>query len=168
MYREMGDIKEAKEVKKTYRTMAIHLAIPTIIKPSLRSGLSGRKAQARPVMNSGAIIQFKPIEMIICIQIFLSLKTKWSVSYRTLHKIGYIMTSKPTAMGTETSTKVDCCRAGPVAGTRLERMIPRAMARMIHNGRNRSRIERPLSGVTFDAAHEPVVQDVAGRLISFH
>lgn len=45
-------------------------------------------------------------------------------------------------MGTETPTNFPLCRAGPVLGTKLPRMIPIAMARKIHIAKNRSRIPR--------------------------
>lgn len=58
------------------------------------------------------------------------------------------MTKSPTAMGTETPTKVDCWRAGPVEGTKLPRRMPMAIARMIQTTRKRSRKERALRGGT--------------------
>jgi len=49
-------------------------------------------------------------------------------------------------MGALTPTNVPRWRAGPVSGTRLARMMPMAMARMIQITRKRSRKERPLNG----------------------
>jgi hypothetical protein len=56
------------------------------------------------------------------------------------------MTSRPTAIGALTPTNVPRCSAGPVEGTRLARIMPMAMARMIQITRKRSRKERPLKG----------------------
>lgn len=49
-------------------------------------------------------------------------------------------------MGIETPTNVPFWRAGPVDGTRLARIMPRAIERMIQITRKRSRKERALKG----------------------
>lgn len=48
-------------------------------------------------MMRGAMIQFKKMLKSIWIQISRSRKTRWRVSNLTLHRIGYIITSSPTA-----------------------------------------------------------------------
>lgn len=85
-------------------TIAMHLAKPTRMRPSLKPSLSGRKAHDRPSIKKGAMIQLTKMLNAICIQMSLFRKAWCSVSNLTLHRIGYIMISKPIAMGTETPT----------------------------------------------------------------
>lgn len=54
-------------------------------------------------------------------------------------------------MGRLTPTNWPFCNAGPVEGTRFPKMMPMAMASMIHITRNRSRNDRPLRGGTSTA-----------------
>jgi hypothetical protein len=95
--------------------MAMHRASPTSINPSRSAPLSGRKAQARPsyskstpiqqesedraqhTITSGAIIQFTTTLNKICTHISLFPNTLCKLSYLTLQRIGYIITSNPTA-----------------------------------------------------------------------
>lgn len=56
------------------------------------------------------------------------------------------MTRRPTAIGMETPMNVPFCKAGPVDGTSLASIMPKAMERMIHITRNRSKNERALKG----------------------
>ncbi|KAJ6438195.1 bZIP transcription factor domain-containing protein [Purpureocillium lavendulum] len=85
-----------------------------------------------------------------------------SDSYRTLQRMGYIMTSKPTAaernspIGTETPTKVPFCSALSVLGAKLPMMMPTAMARKIQTARYRSSHPRDLNA---DAFMAPGLQD---------
>lgn len=80
------------------------------------------------------------------------------VSYRTLHRMGYIITSKPTAthyehvvkhhnmqtedppIGIETPTNFPRCNDLSISGTKFPSIIPIPMARKIQRARNRSRI----------------------------
>lgn len=90
-------------------------ANPTSTRPSRRPGSSGRKAQASAsykistlshqelcfaarTMRKGATIQFTRMLKPTCIQSCLDRKALCSVSYSTLHKIGYIITSRPIAV----------------------------------------------------------------------
>ena len=84
--------------------------------------------------------------MAICFHSSRFLNNRCRVSKRTLHRIGYIITSRPTAMGALTPTNVPRCSAGPVSGTRFARMMPIAIARMIQTTRKRSRKDNPLNG----------------------
>ena len=89
--------------------------------------------------------------------------------------MGYIITNNPTAIllispslhftslkfgngrgeqpiGTLTPTNCPFCNAGPVFGTKFPRMIPIAMARKIHNARNRSSQPRALKAEVLDVS----------------
>lgn len=55
-------------------------------------------------------------------------------------------------IGTETPTNWPFCKAGPVFGTKLPRMIPIAMARKIHIAKKRSRRPR-LENIDFFATY---------------
>jgi hypothetical protein len=68
-----------------------------------------------------------------------------------LHRIGYIMTSNPTAMGIETPTNFPFCKAGPVLGTKLPNIIPMAIAKKIHRARKRSNQPRLLKAEVLGA-----------------
>jgi hypothetical protein len=127
------------------------------------------RAQTKHTITSGAITQFTTTLNKICVQISLFPNTLCNVSYRTLHRIGYIITSKPTAtiskhqqfipplgrkrnnipIGTLTPTNFPFCNAGPVFGTKFPRIIPTAIARKIHRARNRSSQPRLLKMDSF-------------------
>ena len=105
----------------------------------------------------------------ICFHIARCERSSCKDSYRTLHKIGYIITSRPTAVqtlvsapldqnpelsspmrweipiGTDTPTNLPRCSAGPAFGTKFPKMIPTTMAKNIHSARNRSRMPSPLN-----------------------
>jgi len=101
-------------------TIAIQRANPTSTSPSRRPGSSGRKAHARAsccklascldgdthqalgrlaalTIKNGAMIQLSNMLKPIWIQSCFDRKAWCKVSYLTLHRIGYIMTSKPIA-----------------------------------------------------------------------
>lgn len=144
----------------------MHRAMPTKMRPSRRSWRSGRKAHAKPTMKRGAIIQFRTKEMAIWIQSAREFSKRWSVSKRTLQRIGYIITRSPMArvcqscllevfdldfpfhipIGMLTPINSPLCNAGPTESTVLPKIIPIAMASTIHITRNRSRNDNPLSG----------------------
>jgi len=107
----------------------------------------------------------------ICTQIFRSRKARWRVSYRTLHKIGYIITSNPMAqteiissessqrigpccspMGTDTPTNFPFCKAGPVFGTKFPKIMPMAIANKIQSAKNRSSRPKLLKADIFAAS----------------
>lgn len=103
------------------------------------------------------MIQLTNILKAICFQISRVRNTWCKLSYRTLHKIGYIMTRRPTAVvelvskislrslsanhspiGIDTPTNFPFCSAGPVLGTKFPNKIPTTIARNIHTARKRS------------------------------
>jgi hypothetical protein len=104
--------------------MAMHRAIPTSIKPSRRPLSSGRKAHAsancvgrqlqmgnivdEPTMKRGAMIQLMTRLKAIWIQRAFSRNDRCKVSYLTLHKIGYIMTSRPIAYNKSVRLSLNC------------------------------------------------------------
>src|SRR5579859_5192836 len=69
-------------------------------------------------------------------------------SYFTFASTGYIIHSKPMAIGSETVSNLMESRAGPKLGKTLPRPIPTAIARNIHSGRKRSNVDnRPATPV---------------------
>jgi hypothetical protein len=132
-----------------------------------------RERESRLTISKGATIQLAMMLKPICIHNCFSRKALWSVSYRTLQRIGYIMTSNPTAMGsriisngqaglrnsqcrslpigTETPTNFPRCNADPVLGTKLPSRIPMMMASRIHRARSRSSQPRALKAETFSS-----------------
>lgn len=124
-------------------------------------------------MTRGATIQLTTMLKAIWIQILRSRKTWCSVSYLTLHRIGYIMTSSPIAnnvsghlgkirqqhdipIGTDTPTNFPFCSAGPVLGTKLPRMMPIAIAKRIHTARKRSSHPKLLNAEVFSPVRSMV------------
>ena len=137
------------------RTMAMHRASPTKMSPSRKPDLSGKNAQDKASMRKGAMIQLTKTLKAIWIQISRFLNAWWSVSNLTLQRMGYIMTSNPTAIGTETPTNFPFCSAGPVLGTKLPRMMPMAIARKIQSARKRSSKPRDLKAETLVVEWSP-------------
>ncbi len=80
-------------------TMAMQRASPTMISPVRYSGRSGRKTQARTNMMAGPMTQFSTAETL---NIFQAVATLPSSSYLTLASTGYIIHSRPMAMGNDT------------------------------------------------------------------
>ena len=78
-------------------TIAMHRAMPTRIRPSRSPLSSGRKAQESANIRKGATIQFTIMLNPTWYHSSLVLKARCSVSYLTLHSMGYIITSKPMA-----------------------------------------------------------------------
>lgn len=107
------------------------------------------KRKIERTMRRGATIQFMNILNPICIQRARVRKRRCNVSNRTLHRIGYIMTSRPTAIGMDTPTNLPFWSAGPVSSTKFPRRIPMIMARRIHTARKRSSHPRPLITESF-------------------
>ena len=144
--------------------MAIQRATPTRINPSLNSGSSGRNAHASPTYGhrcispstfchalrialphtivNGATTQLISTLNPKCTHRLLYLNSLCSVSYWTLHRMGYIITSSPTAIGIETLMNSPRWRAFEKPGTKYPRMMPRAMARKTQITKKRSRKER--------------------------
>jgi hypothetical protein len=114
-------------------------------------------------MTNGATTQLTKTLKPICLQISRWEKIWWRASYRTLQRIGYIMTSSPMAMGMETPTNFPFCSAGPVSSTKLPSRTPMIMARMIQTARNRSSMPRDLNAETF---FEPSLFVVCGGCFS--
>ena len=126
-------------------------------------------------IKNGATSQFIRILNAIWIQISRFRNTWCSVSYLTLHKMGYIMTSKPiavaistvlkaiqaammhTPIGTETPTNLPFCNAGPVLGTKFPSMMPIAIANSIQRARNRSSQPKLLNAETLSGAMAPSI-----------
>ena len=104
----------------------------------------GNEVRLRLTISKGATIQLITKLNPSCIQTPRSEKTLCNVSNLTRHKIGYIMTSRPTAIGTETSTSCPRCKACSIPGTKLPKSIPMMIARRIHSASNRSSQLRPL------------------------
>lgn len=97
------------------RTIAMHLARPTRMRPWRRSSLSGRKAHASASMRKGAMIQFMMMLKVSWTKMSRLLKILCSASNRTLQRMGYIMTSSPTAGGKKVSRRYGnrTCKPGP-------------------------------------------------------
>lgn len=115
-------------------TIAIHRAIPTKINPSLSPRSSGRNAHANAscyrimnqlffffshplnslqtpsihTMKKGATIQLTTILNPICTHSDFSRNDRCNNSYRTLHKIGYIMINSPTAFAFLSARPLPC------------------------------------------------------------
>lgn len=104
------------------------------------------------------------------IQSARDLSARWSVSYCTLHRIGYIMTSRPIAgdvvkedsvaqvfdvlclpIGIETPTNSPLCNAGPTLSTKLPSKMPITIARRIQRASRRSSQPKLLKADTFVA-----------------
>lgn len=124
-----------------------------------------RRQQCIHTMKKGAMIQLTTILNPTWIQSAFCRNDRCRVSYRTLHKIGYIITNNPTAfkqasksahfcllcisyiqvieyspIGIETPTNFPRSSAGPVLDTKFPRIIPTAIARKIQIARKRSRM----------------------------
>lgn len=152
-------------------------ARPTRMSPSRRPGSSGRNAHARAsysmsawcligtdvcaviTIKNGAMIQLSKILKPIWIQSCFDRKAWCKVSYLTLHRIGYIITSKPIAVckhamsagerakkwrtcyvpiGMDTPTNLPFWSAGPVLGTKLPSRMPIIIASRIQSASKRS------------------------------
>ena len=116
----------------------MHLARPTMIRPVLYSGRSGRNSHASANMNAGAATQLMTTEVIMS---FLSASTFPVSSYRTFASTGNIITSRPMAIGSDTSATLTESSASARPGTSLPNSRPSAMAAMIHTGRKRSSVD---------------------------
>lgn len=81
----------------TRLTIAIHLASPTRINPSLNSTLSGKKAHASPNMRSGAKIQLTASEKATWYQILRLENSLTRDVGDTLQRMGHIMTMRAMA-----------------------------------------------------------------------
>lgn len=75
----------------------MHLAIPTRISPAMYSGWSRRTITANANISTGPTSQFCTSDST---RIFRSRKTSPSRSYRTLASGGYIISTRPIAIGT--------------------------------------------------------------------
>ncbi len=87
-------------------------------------------------MITGPMIQFKPSDTL---NIFHAVATLESCSYCTLVSTGYIIHSKPMAMGRDTVSMRSASMASAVSGQMRPKPTPRAIAAKIHSGRKRSR-----------------------------
>jgi hypothetical protein len=115
--------------------MAMQRASPTMISPTRYSGMSGKKIQASRNMITGPTSQFSTSDKP---NIFQAPVTRESCSYCTLISTGYIIHSRPMAMGSETVSIRNASRASAVSGQIRPRPTPEAMAAKIHSGRKRS------------------------------
>ena len=124
-------------------------------------------------ISSGATIQFSKTLKPICIHNCLERNARCSVSYCTLQRIGYIMTSNPMAekhasgqhfahhcigyglghvpIGMDTPTNWPFFNAGPVLGTKFPSRMPMIIASKIQRARKRSSQPRLLNAETFSA-----------------
>ena len=116
----------------------MHLARPTMMSPVRYSGRSGRNSHAKANMNAGAANQLMTKEVIMS---FLSASTRPVSLYRTFASTGNIITSKPMAIGRDTSATLTESKASARPGTSLPNSRPNAMAPMIHSGRSRSSVD---------------------------
>ncbi|MNW60856.1 hypothetical protein D3C74_388790 [compost metagenome] len=103
-----------------------------MISPVRYSGRSARNTQASTNMKAGARTQLITKEVIIS---FLSASTRPVSLYLTLAKTGYIITSRPMAMGTDTPETVKRSSSSPSCGKIRPRPRPAAMASRIHRAR---------------------------------
>lgn len=125
-------------------TMAMHRARPTMISPVRYSGRSGRNAHARANISAGPTSQFSTSELT---RSFLSPVTAPTRSYRTLASTGYIITSRPRAIGTEIPPTSSAASTSERAGTNRPRVSPATIASPIHSGSHRSSVDnRPRVG----------------------
>lgn len=122
-------------------------------------------------MKKGATIQLTKTLKPICFQAPLCEKMRCKISYCTLQRIGYIITSSPTAtavsqdaklerwegipIGMDTSANLPFCNAGPTSGTKLPSRTPRTMASRIQRARKRSSQQRDLKAEAFFAGRGP-------------
>ncbi len=136
-------------------------ARPTMISPTRYSSMSGRKIQASRNMSTGPMSQLSASETL---NIFQAVVTLESCSYWTLVSTGYIIHSRPMAMGRETVSMRRASMASAMSGQMRPKPTPRAMVRKIHRGRNRS--SRPSCPATPAVCGWAPASDVIGRLPS--
>ena len=94
-------IKFERKNRKTSEcnlTIAIHLAIPTKINPSLNSLLSGKKAQLSANITKGAIIQLTAREKARWYQIWRPVKSRYRAEGDTRQRMGHIIKMRATAI----------------------------------------------------------------------
>ena len=96
-------------------TMAMQRASPMRMSPTMYSGLSRRKMTASANMRIGPTSQFCTSERTRTLPF---LKTSGSSSYRTLASGGYIMRTRPMAMGMDVVPTLMRSSAGTTPGTR--------------------------------------------------
>jgi hypothetical protein len=90
--------ERARRNRRTRLTIAMHLANPTKMRPSLSSALSGKKAHDRANMKSGAKIQLTKREKARCCQIRRPEKSFTREVGETRQRIGHIMTIRAMAV----------------------------------------------------------------------
>jgi hypothetical protein len=96
------------------------------------SGLSRKKSTARPNISVGPMIQFCTSESA---STRLLRRTFPSSSYRTFASGGNIMSTSPTAIGTDVLPTLMRPSAAGIAGTAKPRPTPSAIAPKIHSVR---------------------------------
>ena len=113
-------------------TIAMQRARPMRMRPSMYSGLSRRNTTASPNMSSGPMIQFCTSDSV---STRLLPKTLPSSSYRTFASGGYIISTRPMAIGMEVVPTLMLFSAVVKPGARKPRAMPNAIAAKIHSVR---------------------------------
>ena len=115
-------------------TMAMHRARPTMINPVRYAGRSGSISHAKANISEGPMTQFNNNEIPTVRRSHTTLPT---LAYFTFANTGYIISSRPIAIGSDTEPILAVfshpLRPGIVRPSRS----PRAIAASIHSGRNR-------------------------------
>src|SRR3990172_7383826 len=121
------------------RTMAIHRASPTLITPVRKAGSSGSSSHARTNISSGPTTQDRISELANRARSSMpSERICPRPSQRTLASTGYIITSRPIAIGSDTVPTRSASSHVSSWGTADPSTSPPTIARPIHTGRNRS------------------------------
>ena len=115
-------------------TMAMHRARPTMIKPVRYAGRSGNISHARVNISAGPMTQFNSNEVPM---VRRSLATLPTLAYFTFANTGYIISSRPIAIGSDTVPILTVSSHPLRPGIARPSKSPRAMAPSIQTGRNR-------------------------------
>ena len=135
-------------------TMAMHRASPISTRPLRYAGRSGRNSHARANITIGPTIQLSTSEVPMSLR---SATCSPIVSYFTFARTGYIITSRPIAIGTDTPATRTLSSTAPRPGKARPSISPTAMATKIQTGRNRSSVERRLTtGATVTCSRNQV------------
>src|SRR5690606_30697510 len=89
--------------------------------------------------------------------IFQLAATSGILPYFTFARTGYIIHSRPMAIGSDTVSSLTESSAGPSCGNALPRAIPSAIAAKIHTGKKRSRVDSLLNTPSFFCTLAPDV-----------
>ena len=121
------------------RTMAMQRARPMTMSPVRNAGSSGRNVQAKANIRAGPISQLRMRDSHSMRRSPVSCPMS---SYFTRARTGYIMAKSPMAMGKLVWSTWTASSVVSRPGTRRPRSRPAPIARAIHRGRKRSRVER--------------------------